>query len=326
MNALEFLVVSLGTFAALNGILVLGLNLQFGSTGILNLSYFTTVAVGAYATGVAELPPAPHGGLVQYVGGFNWPFPMAVAFGVVIACCFTFVLGGLAFLRLREDYLGLTLFSVQAGVLLIVTDYSPFLDGPRGVQGLSGPFQDQLSPTGFEVMYLGLSLVFVVATYVVIRNLDIAPLGRLFRAIREDEVAAAAVGKNSWRVKTTAFLFGGATAGLGGALVATYTGGWDPGAWQTPETLILLSAIVVGGRGRPLGALLGSVLLIEGINEAGLFIPTLGDRPDLLPALQGVATALALFAFLWWRPQGLLAERPERLPKAAVVRTVQPTR
>lgn len=315
MDALQFLVVSLGTFAAINGILVLGLNLQFGTTGILNLSYFTTVAVGAYATGIAELPPAPAAGLVQYVGGFSWPFPLAILFGVVVACGFTFVLGGLAFLRLREDYLGLTLFSVQAGVLLIVTDYSPFLDGPRGLYGLSGPFQDQLSPSGFELMYLGLSGVFLLMTYVIVRNLDVAPLGRLFRAIREDEVAAAAVGKHPWRAKTIAFLFGGAAAGLGGALVAAYAGGWDPGAWQTPETLVMLSAVVVGGRGRPLGALLGSVLLIEGINEAGLFIPTLWGRPDLLPALQGIATAIALFTFLWWRPQGLLPERPESVLK-----------
>ncbi|HVC24303.1 MAG TPA: branched-chain amino acid ABC transporter permease [Acidimicrobiales bacterium] len=312
MSAFEFLIISLGTFGALNGILVLGLNLQFGTAGILNLSYFTAVAVSAYATGVAELHHAP-GGLVQYIGGFGWPFLPSILFGMAVGAGFTFLLGSMAFLRLREDYLGLTLFAVQAGCLLVVTDYPPLFDGPRGLVGLSGPFQSTLSASGFQVEFLALTVVVLVAVLLVLQRIDRSPLGRIFRAVRDDETAAAAVGQDPWRRKTAAFVIGGATAGLGGALFATYVGGWDPGAWQTPETLVLLSALVVGGRGRPLGALLGSLFLIEGINEAGLWIPTIANRPDLLPSLQGIATAAALFAFLWWRPQGILPERRERV-------------
>lgn len=316
MSDVGFLLLTLGTFAALNGILVLGLNLQFGTAGIFNLAFIAIVAVGAYATGVAELPPAPPQiGEIQYVGGFGWGFAPSVLFGVAAATVFTFVLGGLAFLRLREDYLGLTLFAVQAGLLLIVTNYLPFLDGARGLVNMQGPFQDQLSLGDYEWVMFGISLAALVVVYFAVRAIDVSPLGRALRALREDERAVASLGRNPWVLKVTAFLVGGAIAGLGGALFATYTGGWSPGAWQPLETLILFSAIFVGGRGSPLGVLVGSVIVLEVIGQLSLFLPPIADRPDLLPELQNILAILTLLAVLWWRPHGIFPEKKERFPR-----------
>lgn len=316
MSDLGFLFLTLGTFAALNGVLVLGLNLQFGTAGIFNLAYIAIVAVGAYGTGIAELPPAPpHVGEIQYVGGFGWSFWPALLFGVGVAVAFTFILGGLAFLRLREDYLGLTLFAVQAGLLLITTNYLPLLDGARGLVNMQGPFQDQVSLNDYEWVMFVVSVVALVLVFVAVRAIDISPLGRTLRALREDERAVASLGRNPWTLKVTAFLVGGAIAGLGGALFATYTGGWSPGAWQPLETLLLFSAIFVGGRGSPIGVLIGSFVVLELIGQLSLFLPTIADRPDLIPQVQNILAILMLLGFLWWRPHGLWPERKENLPR-----------
>lgn len=313
MPPLLFLVATLATFAAINGILVLGLNLQFGTAGILNLAYIAIVAVGAYATGIAELPSAPaHNLVIQYVGGFGLgPIP-SVLFGVLVATAFTFVLGSLAFLRLREDYLGLTLFAVQSGLLLITTNYQPFLDGDRGLLGLQGPLESTLDPSLYELLMLSISLVCLAIVWIVVARIDRAPLGRALRALREDELAVASMGRDPWRLKVQAFIVGGAIAGLGGSLFAVYVGGWGPEAWQPGETLALFAAIFVGGRGRPLGVLVGSIIVLELIGQASLFLPDIAGRPDLLPALQEIVAVLLLLGFLWWSPRGLMPERKER--------------
>ena len=232
-----------------------------------------------------------------------------------MAIVFTLILGGLAFLRLREDYLGLTLFAVQAGLLLIATNYLPLLDGARGLVNMQGPFQDQLSLNDYEWVMFGLSFAALVGVYIAVRAIDVSPLGRTLRALREDERAVASLGRNPWALKVTAFLVGGAIAGLGGALFATYTGGWSPGAWQPLETLLLFSAIFVGGRGSPLGVLIGSVVVLELIGQISLFLPTIADRPDLLPQIQNILAIVILLAFLWWRPNGLWPERKERFSR-----------
>lgn len=315
MNSVEFLLVTLATYAALNGILTLGLNLQFGSAGILNLAYIAIVAIGAYATGIAELPPAvPHSVEIQHIGGFGWPFLYSVLFGVGVAGVFTVLIGSVAFLRLRADYLGLTLFTIESGLLLIATNYYPLVDGDRGLLGMSGPWQYQLSQSNYELVMLAIALFCLGLAFVVAVRIDRSPLGRVIRALREDEPGLASLARNPWRIKLTAFLVGGLMAGLGGALYATYAGGWSPGAWQPLETLTLLAAIFVGGRGRPIGVLLGSVIVLELIGQATLFLPNFSSRPELVPNLENIASVILLFAFLWWRPSGIIPERLERFP------------
>lgn len=315
MNSVEFLIITLAIFAAVDGILVLGLNIQFGSAGVLNLAYIAIVSVGAYATGVAELRPAPaHSAVVQYIGGFGWPFVPSLLFGTACATVFTFALGGIAFLRLRYDYLGLTLFSVEAGLLLICTDYYPLFDGNRGLLGLTGPWQNSLGQSSYQYEMLGVCGACFGVVYFVASRIDRSPFGRLVRGLRDDELGFASLGRDPWKAKVSAFVIGGCMAGLGGGLLATYSGGWSPGAWQPLETLTILAAIFVGGRGRPLGVVLGSLLVLECIGQATLFLPNIGGAADVMPNLENIAAIVVLFAFLWWRPQGLVPEQLETVP------------
>ncbi len=289
----------------------LGFNMQFGHAGILNFAYILLVAVGAYATAVAGVPRSQ--GFTTYIGGFSWAFPWTVLFGTGCALLFGAFLGWFALLRLRFDYLALALFAIASGVQILITDDNRIFNGSFGIVGIPGPGGDQLSPGGFQVAILAIAFVVLCVIYLFLMRIDKSPLGRTLRAVREDEVASSALGKNVFGFKMLAFLVGSGIAGLGGSLLATYAGAWNVNAWLPNETIALLAAVIIGGRGNYAGAFIGSVILLEGIVETSRLIPS-PISPDLLPALQGIAVGLALLVFLWWLPEGIVPERKERFP------------
>ncbi|HXC80073.1 MAG TPA: branched-chain amino acid ABC transporter permease [Candidatus Acidoferrum sp.] len=329
MSALEFYIVTVAIFGCLNGILALGFNMQFGQAGIVNLAFIVLVAVGAYATAIASVQPASgvFGGTGTYIGGFGWVFPWNMLFGVAATLLFGLLLGGAALLRLRHDYFALCLFAIGVGLQVLVTDYLPLLNGSDGIGGMSAPGQNVLDPSIFQFVFLGISVVALAFVYFIFARVSSSPLGRAMKAVRDDEEAAAAVAKNPWRLKLIAFLLGSLAAGIGGSLQALYVGGWSVQGWGPLENLVLLAAVIVGGRGRNLGALVGSFIVLEGILEATRFLPAIGD-PGLLPNLQTIAIGLLILGFLWWRPQGILPEKKERfaLPASIGLATASLTR
>jgi branched-chain amino acid transport system permease protein len=319
----EFYLLTLAIFGCLNGILVLGFNLQFGHAGIINLAYIVLVAVGAYTTAIAGVhPPAATDTVTHFIGGFGWAFPWDLFFGVACTVVFAVLMGGVALRRLRHDYLALTLVAIGQGLLVLTTNDVRLFNGTAGVNGVPAPWADQLDPALFQWVFLGVAFVALAVVYFVIAKLTSSPLGRALKAIREDEDAAASLGKHAWRLKMIAFLVGAAAAGLGGGLFATYVGGWNVQGWQPGETLTLLAAVIIGGRGRHLGALVGSVILLEGIVQVSSFL-SIGN-PEILPNLQAISIGLLLLVFLWFRPEGILPEQKEKFPRAASVPASQP--
>ncbi|MDE3112995.1 MAG: branched-chain amino acid ABC transporter permease [Chloroflexota bacterium] len=310
MNEIGFYIITILIYTALNGILVLGLNMQFGITGIFNFAYILLVAVGAYGTGIAALGPAT--GAAHYIGGFGWAFPWDVAFGMGMTILFALGLSLVAFRRISHWYLALTLSAIAWALLVLATNDLDLVNGEIGLVGIQGPWQDQLDSTTYQFAFLGIALLALAVTYVVFWRVERSPLGRALRAVREDELAAASLGKNPARLKTVGFLLGAAAAGLGGGLSIVYLGGWSTGSWAPGETFILLTAVIVGGRGWAPGAILGSLIVLEGIIEGTTFLPDFGGRTDLLPAVQSMLVGAVLLAVLWWRPRGLWPEPKER--------------
>jgi len=311
MNGMGFYLTTIAIYAALNGILVLGLNMQFGVTGIFNFAYILLVAVGAYATGIAALPHQVPGG-PQYIGGFGWGFPWDVLFGIGVTVVFALGLALIAFRRISNWYLALTLSAISWALFVLATNDLGLLNGEIGLTAIPGPWQDVLDPATYQLVFLGIAVALLALTYVVMWRVERSPLGRALRATREDGIATASLGKSPVRLKTVGFLVGAAAAGLGGGLSAVYLGGWSPQAWASGETFVLLAAVIVGGRGWANGAFLGSIIVLEGIIEGSRFLPDIGDRPDLLPALQSVAIGVLLLGVLWWRPRGIWPEPKER--------------
>jgi branched-chain amino acid transport system permease protein len=310
VGAIQFYAVTLGIFFCLDAIQALGFNLQFGTAGIINLAYILLVAVGAYATAIATVPPAPKGGFETYVGGLQLGFPLNLLFGVAVTALFGCLLGVTALRRLRHDYLALVLVALAQGGQIFASSDIKLLDGVTGITNVTGPFAS-LSQGNFDLAFLGLSFGILIIVYIFISRLTGSPFGRALRAVRDDEIGVGALGKDTWKLRFVAFVVGAALAGLGGGLTVLYTGGWNPYAWLPTESAILLAAIIVGGRGRNLGAVLGALLIMVGATQASTYLPQIGSA-QLLPALQTMIVGIVVLIFLWYRPQGILPERKER--------------
>ena len=188
------------------------------------------------------------------------------------------------------------------------------MGGAAGLALVPPPFSDRIDPNteSYQYLYIGITAVAVVLAFAVVNRVVNSPYGRSLRAMREREVAAAAIGKNPVNLKMTIFIVGGVIAGLSGAILVGFIQVWAPSVWLYPETIILFAAVIVGGRGNNLGAILGALLVPVGFEEATRLIPpAIGGfvfPPNFIPALQWVAIGGLIIGFLWFRPEGV---RPE---------------
>lgn len=300
----------------LNGIAALGFNLQFAEAGIVNLAYIMLVAVGAYMTGIAAVGPPPPGDLVtHYIGGFQWAFPWNLLFGTACAVAFAFALGVVALRRLRHDYLALALVSILQGMQILVGTNTRLFNGITGITGVPAPGGD-LPLLQSQFVFLGVSIIALAFVYTFLTRITSSPLGRVLKAIREDEEAAASLGKVTMLFKLTAFAIGGGVAGLAGGLFAMYAGGWSSTAWLPQESLALLAAVIIGGRGRNLGVIVGTIVAVGVIQQASGFLPLPpGVSVTVLPQLQAMTLGALIIVFLWLRPEGILPEQKEKFEK-----------
>lgn len=291
-----------------------GLNLEFGVAGVANLAFILTIAAGAYAFAVCTIgPPALAGNFQQYVGGYTLPFPLAVAGGVVAGAGVGVLVGLTGLKRLRQDYQAVAMLVVSLMAATVITADRSFLNGNEGLVILPNfaPFSDQ-DPSVQHWLYVAIVGVVCVAGYFVLRKFTRGPLGRTLRAMRDDEQAASAVGKDVVRMRLMIQAVGGAFGGLSGALLVAFIGGWSPGAWSYVETLALLTAVIIGGMGNDLGVSIGTfliaVLLLQGVQFLPQIPGHLGLKEDFGWILLGTLT----IAFIWLRPQGVVAERRPR--------------
>jgi branched-chain amino acid transport system permease protein len=291
-----------------------GLNLEFGVAGVANLAFIVTIAAGAYAYVICTLPsPAAGGGFQQYVGGFNLPFPIAAAAGALAGSVAGVVIGITGLKRLRQDYQAVAMLVVSLMAATVVSADTPLLNGNAGLVLLPqyGPFSD-LDPEVQHWLYVATVAGACVIGYLVLRRFSTGPIGRTFRAMRDDELAAAAIGKDIVGMRLVVQAVGGAMGGLSGALLVAFISGWSPGAWAYVETLALLTAVIVGGMGNDRGVSIGTfviaILLLQGVQ----FLPQIGFRTGLKEDLGWIVLGTVTILFIWFRPQGIL---PERRPK-----------
>ncbi len=311
MGALDYFLLTLLFFGAVNALQVLGFDMQFGQVGVVNLAYILLVAIGAYATAIASVQPAGHIIAVTYIGGFGWGFPWNLLFGIAVTVAAAFLLSTIAFRRLRYDYLALVLVSVGEAVLLLATNQTNIVNGETGIVGVTGPLQNSLSNSAWYIFMSLLAVAALVVMCIFYWRVESSPLGRLFKGVREDELLVDSIGRNSARLKSMGFLLGAACAGLAGGLLVLFIGGWSVGGWQPGETFIIVAALILGGRGRITGALVGAFVLMELFLQGGSLLK-LPVSPVTLPVYQQLIAGIAILAILWWRPQGLFPEKKEK--------------
>ena len=312
MGAWEYYLVVLLVYLGTDLLAAWGLNLEFGVAGIANLAYILTIAAGAYTYAICTLgQPAASGSFQQYVGGFYLPFPVAVLAGVLAGAVIGVLIGLTGLKRLRQDYQAIAMLVVSLMAATVVTADTPFLNGNAGLGLIPAPFSNQ-DPELQRWLYVAIVAVACIAGYLVLRRFTTGPIGRTLRAVRDDEYAAASVGKNIVLLRLVVQAAGGALGGASGALLVAFIGGWSPGAWAYVETLALLTAVIVGGMGNDRGVSIGTfviaILLLQGVQ----FLPQISFRLGLKEDLGWIVLGTVTILFIWFRPQGIL---PERRPK-----------
>jgi ABC-type branched-subunit amino acid transport system permease subunit len=141
-----------------------------------------------------------------------------------------------------------------------------------------------------------------------VRTLTKSPLGRSLRAVRENEHACESLGKNVKSLKLFAFAYGGALAGVSGALLALFIGTWSPGSWEYAETLVAFSAIIIGGTGNNYGVVAGVFVIQILLAELPRFLPQF-SAANLVGSMQWIVIGTLTLTFMWFRPHGLFPER-----------------
>ena len=308
---LEYYLVGLGVIFGVNLIAIWGLDLQFGLAGINNFAYVVFQAAGGYAAALFALkPPAAYGSFETYVGGFDLPFPLPLVLAAVVGGLLAGPVGFIAMRRLRGDYQAMAMLVLSLVATGVANAQTGLVNGPSGLalipRPLSGAFN--LSPLGYEWLFLGLTALCCVVAFWVARGVSRSPFGRLLRAVRDSESAVAAYGRSPDALRMRALVVGGALAGLSGGLLVEYVSAWGPASWLYPETFLFFTAIVVGGRGNLAGSVLGALIVPVGIVEGSRHLPAFG-YPGMVDSLDWVAIGLVMLAFLWFRPNGLLPER-----------------
>ena len=305
--------VRIANFAILYILLALGLNIVVGFAGLLDLGYIAFYAVGAYTY---ALLASPHFNL-------HLPFWVILPIGAALAALFGLLLGAPT-LKLRGDYLAIVTLGFGEIVRIFLNNLSRpvnLTNGPQGVAGID-PFRiDGFDFAQYQTLlglqfsgpikYYYLLLAVVIAVIVINLRLQNSRIGRAWEAIREDEIAASAMGINTRNVKLLAFAMGASFGGLAGGMFSAMQAFISPESFVLVESIMVVSMVVLGGMGNIWGVILGALLLsfvpeilrwtVEPLQDA-LFGRQLID-PEVIRML---IFGLALVLVMLFRPAGLL--------------------
>ncbi len=295
-------VVDLATLTLIYVMLGLGLNVQVGLAGLLDLGYVGFYAVGAYGYAL----------LNQYFGlGFWEALPLAG----LLAAGFGFLLG-FPVLRLRGDYLAIVTLGFGEVIRILLNNLNTITGGPNGISGIPKPtlfgleFARKAEEGGqtfhqfFGIKYVAdhkviflylMAVVLVLLTLFVINRLLRMPLGRAWEALREDEIACRSLGLNPTVIKLSAFAIGAAFAGFAGSFFAARQGFISPESFTFIESAIILAIVVLGGMGSQFGIVLAAIVMT-----------VLPEVAREFNEYRMVMFGLLMVLMMLWRPQGLL--------------------
>ena len=288
---MSFYLLAVGTMGGIYALLALGLNLQYGYTGLINFGVVAFYAIGAYTSALLGL----HG----------VPFAASLVAATLLAAAFAWPLGVIC-LRLRDDYLAIVTLAFAEILRTVVVSEDWLTSGPRGIPGISRPFA-ALGPGAEAIAYLVLVLAMVAVGVLITMGLVRSPFGRLIQAIRDDEDAVRSIGKSPAGSKLVVFMIGAGLMGLAGALYAHYLTYISPDQFVPLLTFYVWISVIMGGAGRIGGALVGAALLtlfLEGSRFLRDVLPFVSEVQ--MASLRLASIGLALILFTIYRPQGLL--------------------
>jgi branched-chain amino acid transport system permease protein len=300
-------------FALLYILLSLGLNIVVGFAGLLDLGYIAFYAVGAY---LYALLASPH-------FGWHLPFWIILPMGFLLACLFGILLGAPT-LKLRGDYLAIVTLGFGEIIRIFLNNLNAPINITNGPQGITlidplriGSFSFNQAETLFGVPFSGPQkyyyFLLLLAAIIIVINIRLqhSRIGRAWEAIREDEIAAKAMGINTRNIKLLAFAMGASFGGLAGGLFAAMQGFVSPESFSLTESVMVLTMVVLGGMGNIVGVIFGAVLLtflpevlrytVGPLQQAAL------GRVLIDPeTLRMLVFGIAMIAVMLYRPAGLI--------------------
>jgi branched-chain amino acid transport system permease protein len=324
VNYFIFFAIQGGIFA----ILSMGLNIQWGYTGLFNIGIAGFYAVGAYTSALLSGPP-PLALDWRVVGGYQLPFFVGLLGAMGVSGVLAFLIG-FPTLRLKEDYLAIATIGIAEVIRLVLKNEAWLTNSVFGLKNIPSPLQGPivkgiseflashpdmprwlgaLISNGYNWFYLAIVLLLIVVLYFASERIIRSPWGRVLRAIREDEAVAAVSGKDVFWFKMQSLVLGAMLMGLAGGLYAHFAKFIDAMTFEPMfGTFIIWVMLIVGGSGNSKGAILGGFVIWAvwaGTDLVTGHIEMAGYREG---ALRVLLIGVLLEVILLFRPQGILGE------------------
>lgn len=285
-------------------IMVVSFNLIYGITGQFSLAHAGLAGIGAYTVALLTLPIAQK--QVSFLFSpivpwllVEWPVLPALILGGLLAALVGFLIGGPA-LRLHGDYLLIVTFGFSEIIRLILINLPQLTNGAMGLKGI---------PNQVNLFWIAVAVIF---TVIIVKRLIDSSYGRAFKCIREDEIAAEAVGVNLFRHKTLSFVFSSFFVGIAGGLLAQILGTVDPNLFRPYLTYAIMTMSVLGGMQSLTGGVLAAAIytvmseLLRAVETPRLL---LGFQYNGIPGLRMLAFAVMLLLLILFYRKGIMGDR-----------------
>lgn len=283
-------------YIGIYGILAISLNLEAGYTRLMNFGKVAFFAIGAYTSALLSIAGAP------FLAGLTAGIILCALFGYLVA---------LPALRLRADYLAIVTLSFGEILRLFFLNEQWLTNGPMGIRGIPQPLYSVFHGN-YLVFYVVLVFVFLFICYIFSEKIINSPFGITLKAIRDDEDAVSAFGKDIFRFKVKVFIIGSAMAGISGALFAHYIAFISPDMFFPSLTFSIWTMMVIGGSANNLGVIAGA-FLIQFLERGTRFIKDFIDIGIEPSNLRIIIIGVLLILFILYKPDGLIKEIKRRL-------------
>ena len=312
--------VGFAIMAGIYAIVALGLNVHWGFTGLFNIGIAGFFALGAYTAALLTSPPPDvsqfedflFGGNLAQLGildlGIDLWFFVGLAAAAAVCGIVALVIGSVT-LRLNDDYLSIATLGIAESVRLFFLNEKWAANGSKGLYRIPKFLEGWVASEHYDYLYVVVVLIVLAILFVAVQRAVTSPWGRVLRAIREDEVTAAASGKNVFHYKLQSFVLGSIIMGIGGALFAHHVRFLSPLTFDPLlATFVIWAMLMVGGSGNNLGAVVGA-FVVWGIWAGTQFLPGIFADPSFRLLMIGVLIVVIMLL----RPSGILGEWRRRV-------------
>ncbi len=274
-------------FVGIYAILAVSLDLIVGHGGFLSLAHGAFFGLGAYASALMAVQ-------------LGAPFLVGILCGMAVAAIVS-LLVSIPSVRLHGDFFVVASLGFQIIAFSVFNNWMELTRGPLGIPGIPQPvvFGWQVDS---NVEFVVLVAVIATMTYLIVWRITTSPFGRVLHAIREDEVVAKAMGKNTLRFKVTVFAVSAALAASAGGLYAHYITYIDPTSFTIMESILIISMVIIGGAGRLWGPLIGAFVVVT-LPELLRFV---GLPSSMAASVRQIVYGVLLVVMMMLRPRGLV--------------------